>query len=303
MRTKPLLISLVGPTAIGKTAVSIELSRQLNADIISCDSRQFFKELAIGTAKPTEEERSLAPHHFVDFLSIEDEYSAGDFERDALSFLETYFKENSIAIVTGGSGLYLKALLKGFDDLPSDLGERAVLIAQFNKSGLKPLQDELKEKDPVQFERMDTNNHQRVMRALEVCRITNKPYSSYLTDKTVDRPFELLEIGITAERLTLYERINTRVDVMMEAGLLEEAKAVYPKRALNALNTVGYKELFDFFDGRCSQEEAVEKIKQHTRNFAKRQMTWFKKNTGAKWFDISEKDELIAYAIEQSRKS
>lgn len=303
MRTKPLLISLVGPTAIGKTAVSIELSRQLNADIISCDSRQFFKELAIGTAKPTEEERSLAPHHFVDFLSIEDEYSAGDFERDALSLLETYFKENSIAIVTGGSGLYLKALLKGFDDLPSDLGERAVLIAQFNKSGLKPLQDELKEKDPVQFERMDTNNHQRVMRALEVCRITNKPYSSYLTDKTVDRPFELLEIGITAERLTLYERINTRVDVMMEAGLLEEAKAVYPKRALNALNTVGYKELFDFFDGRCSQEEAVEKIKQHTRNFAKRQMTWFKKNTGAKWFDISEKDELIAYAIEQSRKS
>ncbi|MDG1261168.1 MAG: tRNA (adenosine(37)-N6)-dimethylallyltransferase MiaA [Flavobacteriales bacterium] len=303
MRTKPLLISLVGPTAIGKTAVSIELSRQLNADIISCDSRQFFKELAIGTAKPTEEERSLAPHHFVDFLSIEDEYSAGDFERDALSFLETYFKENSIAIVTGGSGLYLKALLKGFDDLPSDLGERAVLIAQFNKSGLKPLQDELKEKDPVQFERMDTNNHQRVMRALEVCRITNKPYSSYLTDKTVDRPFELLEIGITAERLTLYERINTRVDVMMEAGLLEEAKAVYPKRALNSLNTVGYKELFDFFDGRCSQEEAVEKIKQHTRNFAKRQMTWFKKNTGAKWFDISEKDELIAYAIEQSRKS
>ena len=166
MRTKPLLISLVGPTAIGKTAVSIELSRQLNADILSCDSRQFFKELAIGTAKPTEEERSLAPHHFVDFLSIEDEYSAGDFERDALSFLETYFKDNSIAIVTGGSGLYLKALLKGFDDLPSDLGERAVLIAQFNKSGLKPLQDELKEKDPVQFARMDTNNHQRVMLSL-----------------------------------------------------------------------------------------------------------------------------------------
>lgn len=299
MPTRPLLISLIGPTAIGKTATAIDLATKLDAEIISCDSRQFFKEISIGTAKPTPEELAQAPHHFVDFISIEDEYSAGDFERDVVSFLDTYFKTKKVCIVTGGSGLYLKAITKGFDELPSDLVVRAALIAEFEKKGIRPLQAELAEKDPVHFAKMDTNNPQRLMRAIEVCRITNQTYSSFLTNKQVERPFDLLEVGITAERDVLYDRINTRVDQMMVDGLLEEAKTVYPKRALNSLNTVGYKELFTHLDGECTLEEAVEKIKQHTRNFAKRQMTWFNKNTDAKWFDISEKQQLVDFVSEQ----
>jgi len=299
MPNKPLLISLVGPTAIGKTATAIELAKRLDAEIISCDSRQFYKEISIGTAKPTAEELAQAKHHFVDFISIEDEYSAGDFERDVVSFLDTYFKTKNVCIVTGGSGLYLKAITKGFDELPADLVVRAALIAEFEKKGIRPLQEELAEKDPVHYAKMDTNNPQRLMRALEVCRSTNETYSSFLTNKSVDRPFDLLEVGIHADRTVLYDRINTRVDQMLQGGLLEEAKHVHPKRALNALNTVGYKELFTHFDGEWTLEEASDKIKQHTRNFAKRQMTWFNKNTDAKWFDIAEKEQLLDYVSEQ----
>lgn len=299
MPNRPLLISLVGPTAIGKTATAIELAMRLDAEIISCDSRQFFKEISIGTAKPTAEELAQAKHHFVDFIGIEDEYSAGDFERDVVAFLDTYFKTKKVCIVTGGSGLYLKAITKGFDALPADLVVRAALIAEFEKKGIRPLQKELADKDPEHFAKMDQNNPQRLMRALEVCRSTNQTYSSFLTNKSVDRPFDLLEIGINAPREVLYERINSRVDLMMNDGLLQEAKRVYPLRALNALNTVGYKELFTHLDGEWSLEEAVEKIKQHTRNFAKRQMTWFNKHTDAKWFNITEKEQLLDYVSEQ----
>lgn len=290
---RPLLIVLVGPTAIGKTAAAIKLAKVVNAEIISADSRQFFKELSIGTARQTAEECAEVPHHFTGFLSIHDEYSAGDFERDVITFLDTYFRKNEIAVMTGGSGLYVKAILEGFDELPADEAERAKLNLQLQTSGIESLQEELKMRDPVHYKVMDINNPQRLIRALEVCRISGQKYSDLRQSSTVTRNFDVLQVGISAPREVIYNRIDERVDQMITAGLVEEAKSVASFKHLNALNTVGYKELFEHFDGVYDLPTAVEKIKQHTRNFAKRQLTWFRKNSEIQWFDYRDINEMI----------
>lgn len=299
MADQPTLIVLAGPTAIGKTAASIRLAQALTTEIISSDSRQFYRELAIGTAKPTAEEQSQVRHHFIDSLSIHDAYSAGDYERDVLNFLNDYFKTHRTIVMTGGSGLFIKAVTKGFDDLPSDIGVRAALMKQLENEGIEVLQNELKERDPKHFGAMDIHNPQRLVRALEVCRISGRPFSAFRQDAAQARPFKTLFVGLTADRDVLYDRINRRVDEMVANGLEAEARSVYAHRELNALNTVGYKEWFAHFDGDLNRETTIEKIKQHTRNFAKRQMTWFRKNTDIHWFAYTAVDDMIAFVREQ----
>lgn len=303
MPTKPTAIFLVGPTAIGKTATAIRLAKALNTEIISADSRQFYKEMSIGTAKPTAEEQSQVKHHFIDSIGIESIYSAGAYERDVLEFLNGFFKTRPQIVITGGSGLYLDAIAKGLDDLPSDPEIRNLLNRQFQSEGIEGFQEELRRLDPEFFEQIDRYNPQRVIRALEVCRCSGKPYSAFRQDGHKSRQFTPLWLGITADRHVLYERINQRVDVMVEQGLIEEVERLLPYRQLNALNTVGYKELFAYFDGELTRDEAISKIKQHTRNFAKRQMTWFKKHTDIRWFDYNQTQDLIAYASEQCSAS
>lgn len=299
MADQPTLIVLAGPTAIGKTAAAIRLAQALNTEIISSDSRQFYRELSIGTAKPTPEERAAVPHHFIDSLSIHDAYSAGDYERDVLRFLTDYFKDHQTVVMTGGSGLFIKAVTKGFDDLPSDIGVRAALMKQLEDDGIVSLQQELKERDPAHYGAMDIHNPQRLVRALEVCRISERPFSAFRQDAAKARPFNTLFVGLTADREIMYERINRRVDQMVENGLEAEARNVYAHRELNALNTVGYKEWFAHFDGELDRDTTIEKIKQHTRNFAKRQMTWFRKNTDIHWFAYTAVDDMIAFVREQ----
>lgn len=287
--SKKTLIVIVGPTAVGKTRVSIELAKQLNCEIVSCDSRQFFKEMSIGTAKPTKEEMDGVVHHFVDSHSIHTPYSVGDFEREGLAKLEELFHEKDVAIMVGGSGLYVKAICEGFDDFPEiDSSVRETLNRRIEMEGIEPLQEQLKQLDPTHYNKVDIHNTQRVIRALEVCIGTGKPYSSFTTNKVNKRPFNIIKIGINLEREKLYERINLRVDLMMQAGLLEEAKSLYPFKEINALQTVGYKELFDFFEDKTSLKEATELIKQNTRRYAKRQLTWFKRDETMVWFDPSD---------------
>lgn len=299
MPEKPKSIFLVGPTAIGKTSAAIRLAKALQTEIVSADSRQFFREMTIGTAKPTPEEQSQVKHHFFDFLSIETSYSAGAYERDALAFLDHFFTTHAQVIIAGGSGLYLNAIASGFDELPAQSDIRATLNQRLQTLGIEDLQAQLQQLDPVFYEQVDRHNPQRVIRALEVCLASGKPYSAYRQDAPKVRSFEAIWIGLQADRNVLYDRINQRVDAMIEAGLIEEARALLPYRHLNALNTVGYKELFAYFDGDYSREEAIEKIKQHTRNFAKRQMTWFKKQPHIHWFNYDQITQMIAYATEQ----
>lgn len=299
MPAKPKALFLVGPTAIGKTATAIRLAKALNTEIISADSRQFFKEMTIGTAKPTPEEQAQAKHHFIDFLSIDEPYSAGAYERDVLHFLDGYFKTHRQVVITGGSGLYLNAVANGFDDLPSDPAIREVLNQKLHDHGIEVLQDELRQLDPVYYEQIDLHNPQRLIRALEVCLSSGKPYSAYRQDAQKSRQFDAVWLGIKADRKVLYDRINRRVDAMVQAGLIEEVEQLLPYRHHNALNTVGYKELFAYFDGEYSRDEAIEKIKQHTRNFAKRQMTWFNKQSTIRWYNFDEIEALISYAAEQ----
>jgi len=288
------LITIVGPTAIGKTGLAISLARRFGAEILSADSRQFFKEMSIGTAKPSEEELMRAKHHFVDFLSIEEEYSAGQFERDALELLEKLFTHAPIAIMVGGSGLYINAVLHGFDELPSNTKIRQNLMDRLKLEGLSSLSDELKSIDPSSADGIDLQNTQRVVRALEVCLSSGKKYSEFKTHQRKERWFNTLLIGLNAERDVLYHRINTRVDDMVAQGLVEEARQLYPRRDLNALKTVGYRELFSHFDGDISLEEAIALIKQNTRRFAKRQLTWFRRNQDLQWFDALEQDKLLS---------
>lgn len=281
---KKYLIVIAGPTASGKTALSIEVANALNAEILSCDSRQFYQEMTIGTAKPNAEELAAALHHFVDCWSIHRDYSIGDYEREVTAFLADYYKKHDVAIMVGGSGLYIKAVCEGVDTYPDvDKGIRVNLMETLEKKGIEVLQEELKERDLVYYNKVDLSNPHRLVRALEICRGTNKPFSSFQGKQHVQRPFEVVKIGIDWERAKLYERINKRVDLMMEAGLLEEAKALYPLRALNALQTVGYREFFDYFDEKTSLEEAVELVKRNTRRYAKRQMTWFRKEKEMHW--------------------
>jgi tRNA dimethylallyltransferase len=283
---KPLLICVVGATAIGKTSLAIKLAQAFSTEIISADSRQFFKEMNIGTAVPSKEELEAIPHHFIQNKSIFEDYSVGDFERDALSLITDIFEKKKLLILVGGSGLYVDALVKGLDtfpEVPSEIREQ--LNFELNEKGLETLQNELKKADPTYFEKVDIQNPHRVIRALEIYRATGKPYSSFLNKEAINRDFETLYIGLTAERELIYGRINHRVDQMIEAGLIDEAKSLLPHKERNALQTVGYRELFEYFEGKISKEEAISEIKKNTRRFAKRQNTWFKKNEEIHWFN------------------
>ena len=297
MATTPLLICVVGPTAIGKTALGIKIAKHFSTEIISADSRQFFREMTLGTAVPSAEELATVRHHFIQSHSVFEPYSVGAFERDALGRLKELFKKNDVVVLVGGSGLYVDAVVKGLDNFPTVSKEiRIQLMAAFEKHGLDELQQELKEKDPVYFKTVDIHNQHRVIRALEIIRGTGKPFSSFLNQGATERKFKTIYVGLTAERALLYERINQRVDIMLENGLLEEAKTLYPHKELNALQTVGYRELFQFFDGSISKEEAISEIKKNTRRFAKRQGTWFRKNEAIQWFHFNTPiSEILAF--------
>ncbi|MCL4156260.1 UNVERIFIED_CONTAM: hypothetical protein GTU68_044903 [Idotea baltica] len=281
------LISVVGQTAIGKTKLAISLAKEFNTAIISADSRQFYKEMSIGTAVPSIKELAAAPHHFIQHKSIFENYSVGDFEKEGLALISNLFKKTNILILVGGSGLYVDAITKGLDEFPEVPPEiRNELNSRLKKEGITTLQKELKEKDPKHANRIDLNNPHRLVRALEICIGTGKPYSSFLNKKKKKRPFNIITIGINAEREIVYDRINHRVDLMMEAGLLNEAESLCNHKKLNALQTVGYRELFNYFDKIWELEFAISEIKKNTRRFAKRQMTWFKKNEDTLWVDF-----------------
>lgn len=304
------LITIIGPTAIGKTSLSITLAQHFNCDIISCDSRQFFKEMKIGTAVPSDEELTSATHHFIQNKSIFDNYSVGDFEKEAIEKLDELFLKNNIQIMVGGSGLYVDAVLKGFDDFP-DIDEeiRTKINADFEQFGIDYLQQKLNELDNTYFQKLSTENPQtlqnpqRMKRFVEVCLGTGKPYSSFIGQKKNQRNFTPIIIGLEAEREIMYNRINQRVDIMMNEGLLKEAENLFPNKDLNALQTVGYRELFDFFEGKTSLEFAIEQIKMNTRRFAKRQITWFKRTENTVWFDYLTDRKDIIKLINQLIKS
>lgn len=292
------LLTIVGPTAIGKTRMAIALATHFGTEILSCDSRQFFKELRIGTAVPSAEELAQVPHHFIQHKSIFEAYSVGDFERDAIALLDKLFKKHDVVVMVGGSGLYAKAIIDGLDDFPEvDEVIRQELNEAYVQKGIEYLQELLKTLDEVQYNQMDVQNPQRLIRALEVCRASGKPYSSFLQRKEKQRDFTSVQIGLTADRTEVYERINKRVDMMLEEGLLIEAQDMMPYKHLNALQTVGYKELFPFFEGECSFEAAIEAIKMNTRRFAKRQFTWFQKDKRIKWFDYRSSLEEVVLGI------
>jgi tRNA dimethylallyltransferase len=289
------LIVVAGPTASGKTAYSIELAKAMNTIILSADSRQFYKEMSIGTAAPTEQELSQVRHYFVHHISIEDKYDVADYERDALQLLDELFKTLDAVVMTGGSGLFIDAVCNGIDAMPDIEPEiRQKVEKLLQEGGLKALQDEVQQLDPEYFAIVDQQNPRRLQRALEVCYQTGKTFTSFRSGNAVKRDFEIKKYALLWERQALIERIDRRVDLMMEQGLLEEAKALYPKRHLNALNTVGYKELFTYFDGDCTLAEAVELIKIHTRQYAKRQMTWLRKNNDYRWITAEELADVIS---------
>ena len=297
------LISIVGPTGIGKTILSLKLASYFEADIISADSRQFYKEIPIGTAAPTATELNVAKHHFIHHKSIKDSYSVGTFEKDANAQIEQSHLLNQVVIMVGGSGLYVDAVIKGFDNFPDVNPEiRTQLNQELDTNGIEALQKELKELDPESYDSIALKNPHRLIRALEICRGTKQPYSSFLNKKKTKKSFKTISIGIKAERSLIYERINNRVDQMIESGLLEEVKAVFEHRTLNALNTVGYKELFHYFDGEWTLDFAISEIKKNSRRFAKRQLTWFQKNKKTKWFDYDTNPEIIINYLNQELK-
>lgn len=288
VRNKKTLITVVGPTAIGKTRMAIALAQHFGTEIISCDSRQFYKEMTIGTAVPTADELAMARHYFIQHKSVTEVYTVGDFEREALAKLNELFGKHEVVIMVGGSGLYVNAVLYGLDDFPEVPDTiRQELNARYEAEGIAFLQKQLRELDPLQYAEMDTNNPQRMIRALEVCLASGRPYSSFLKKKEVSRDFDSIVIGLTAEREEVYQRINDRVEQMLENGLLIEAQNLFHYRHLNALQTVGYQELFAFFERKMSLAEAVEEIKKNTRRFAKRQYTWFNKNKEIQWFSYT----------------
>lgn len=293
------LISIVGPTAIGKTALSIKLAKHFDSEIISADSRQFYKEMQIGTAVPDQDELSTIPHHFIQHKSINDNYNVGDFEREAISKIEELHLNNPKVIMVGGSGLYVKAVTKGLDYFPEvDANIRTHLNKQLELEGIASLQSQLKTLDKSTYDTIAIDNPQRVIRALEICLGSGQPYSSFLTNPEKNRKFRTLSIGLNAERSIIYDRINKRVDLMIENELLKEVEALMPYKNLNALNTVGYKELFDYFEGKSSLEFAISEIKKNTRRFAKRQLTWFRKDDTISWFDFETDVKDIIQIIE-----
>jgi len=297
------LVSIVGPTAIGKTALSITLAQHYNTEIISADSRQFYKEMQIGTAVPTPTELASVKHHFIHHRSVKEDYNVGAFEKDAIERLDKLFITTNIVIMVGGSGLYIDAVTTGLDNFPDiDPKIREKLNTRLEDEGLSGLQEHLKELDVNAYNTIKIDNPQRVIRALEVCIGTNQPYSSFLNKGKKKRNFKIINIGLFADREIIYDRINKRVDHMIDEGLLEEAKTLIPYQKLNALNTVGYKEIFNHLNKEWTLDFAISEIKKNTRRFAKRQLTWFKKNDSIKWFDYQTNIKKIINSIEKELK-
>ncbi len=296
----PTLVVVAGPTAVGKTDLCVRLAQYFNTDIISADSRQFYKELSIGTAKPTEAEKQGVKHHFIDSHSISELYSAGSFERDALKCLEQLFQKHEVVIMTGGSGLYIKAVCEGLDDLPeTPAALRAELMAKLQNEGLESLQNQLQLLDPEYCKQNDLQNSQRVVRALEVCLFLGKPFSSFRQKKATSRPFKIIQIALERNREELYERINLRMDQMLKNGLIDEVKSLVEFRAHNALQTVGYKEVFGHLDGQYDYEEMVRLLKRNSRHYAKRQITWFKHQGDFEWFSANDLEGIINWIIKK----
>ncbi len=290
------LIVVVGPTGSGKSALAVELAKHYGAPVISTDSRQFYRGIPIGTAQPTAEEQAAAKHYFIADREVEDDFNCGKYEVEALALLDKLFTEHDHVVAVGGSGLYIQALCEGMDDLPdADPTLREELKQRLEDEGVVALAEELRRLDPAYAERADLCNPARVMRALEVCLTTGKPYSEQRSGKVAERPFHIIKVGTDMPRDILYERINRRVDMMIEEGLIEEARSVYPKRHLNALQTVGYREMFDYFDSKCTLEEAIELIKRNSRRYAKRQLTWFRRDTAIGWYAPSDVESIVKF--------
>lgn len=288
------LVILLGPTGVGKTELSLRVAEHFHSPIISSDSRQLYKDIPIGTAAPTPEQMARVKHYMVGTLSLTDYYSASNFEEDVISLLQTLHRTTPTVVMTGGSMMYIDAVCKGIDDIPIVTPEiREAIYAQYEREGLENILRELKASDPVHYQEVDRMNYKRVIHAVEICRMTGKPYSSFRTHIKKERPFKIIKIGLTRDREELYDRINRRVDQMMADGLLEEARKVYPFRHLNSLNTVGYKELFMYFDGEWSLDMAIEKIKRNSRVYARKQMTWFKRDKDIKWFHPDEEEAIL----------
>lgn len=294
------LIVLVGPTGVGKTELSLDIANKFDTEIISADSRQLYRELKIGTAAPTEEQMAKVKHHLVGTLQLIDYYSAAQYELEVLKLLEDLYQQKSNVLLTGGSMMYVDAVCKGIDDIPTvDSETRSHLLEHYHNVGLEHLCAELKLLDPIYYDRVDLKNHKRVIHALEICYMTGKPYSSFLTSSTKKRPFNIVMIGLNREREELYERINKRVDIMIQEGLVNEVKSVYKHRHLNSLNTVGYKEIIKYLDKEWTLEFAITKIKQNSRNYAKKQLTWFKRNDTITWFHPDETDKILNHINSQ----
>lgn len=290
------LIILLGPTGVGKTELSLRIAEHFGSPIISSDSRQLYKDLPIGTAAPTAEQMVRVQHYLVGTLSLTDYYSASNFEEDVIKLLAKLHQTHPAVVMTGGSMMYIDAVTKGIDDIPTVTPEiRSSIYKQYETEGLASILEELKKADPIHYEEVDRNNYKRVIHAVEICRMTGKPYSSFRTNTKKERPFRIIQIGLNREREELYERINRRVDQMMADGFLEEARRVFPYRHLNSLNTVGYKELFNYLDGTWTLDFAIEKIKRNSRVYARKQMTWFKRDTEIKWFHPDEEKAILAY--------
>ena len=292
------LIVITGPTAVGKTTLCLDIARHFDIPIINADSRQIYQELRIGTARPTDEEQRQVKHYFVGTLRLADYYSASMYEQQVLSLLDDLFKERDYALMAGGSMMYIDAVCNGIDDIPTvDDETRETMKRRLKAEGLEALVEELRQLDPEHWEIVDRQNPRRVVHALEICHMTGKTYTSFRKAEKKKRPFRIVKIGLNREREELYARINQRVDAMMQQGLLKEAEGLYPHRSLNALNTVGYKELFEFFDGRWPLEEAIERIKGNTRRYARKQLTWFKRDPEIRWFHPDNKKEIIDYIL------
>lgn len=293
---KPTLIVLLGPTGVGKTELSLSIAEAYHTSIVSADSRQLYADIKIGTAAPTAEQLARVPHYFVGTLDLHDYYSAAQYEMEVLKKLEELFRENDVVVLTGGSMMYIDAVCKGIDDIPTvDNETRQLMLERYEQEGLERLCAELKLLDPEYYQIVDLKNHKRVIHALEICYMTGKTFTSFRTQTQKERPFEILKIGLKREREELYERINRRVDIMMEEGLLEEAHRVYPFRQLNSLNTVGYKELFNYLDGTWELPFAIEKIKQNSRIYSRKQMTWFKRDQHITWFHPEDTAEIMSF--------
>lgn len=300
MTEKKYLIVITGPTAVGKTDLCINLAKKFNTEIISSDSRQFFRETNLGTAKPSHSQLMEVPHHLINTLSIHDDYDVKEFEKDALNLINMLFQKHNTIIMTGGSGLYIDAVCSGFDDIPDiDSSIREKIIKEYKIEGLNYLKEEVKKLDPEYFKVVDQNNPQRLMRALEVCRGTGKPFSSFRKKKKVKRPFEVIKIGLERDRDELYQRIDLRMDLMIQEGLFEEVGSYFSFRHLNALQTVGYSEIFKYLEGDYDRDEAIRLLKRNSRRYAKRQLTWFKRDQEMTWFHPDQIDEVITFIENQ----